>query len=240
MALAIEQDAKKIEMYKQHLYDIEKRAEEKMCKILKDNFYQQQNENQTTLDYKEENEEDKSIKGEQLKKGFNFKKKKEAIEYRWAFGQKIPVDGEWVVKQKPAEVRQKEYRQKKDDIIQGKKPNSNRKSLNFVSDTNGRIIKGDNSETAIKSSAQKDNTAEKNRYYNSTPNKSLGLSQCGSETKLRINISNKKDAIPEEAEEFSPFKLPAWIADPFGTKAEEARKKEAEEKAAILDTSPVL
>ena len=91
--IVIERDAEKIAMYKKHLHDIEKAAEEKNLKMLRDNFFIEQ---VTTVDNKTE-ESEPQAKVIWSKKEVNFKKKKDPTSYRWAFGQKIPVDGEWVV-----------------------------------------------------------------------------------------------------------------------------------------------
>ena len=45
---------------------------------------------------------------------FNVRIKKDKLDYKWAFGQKIPIDYEWKVKQLPEDERVKNYRDKKD------------------------------------------------------------------------------------------------------------------------------
>lgn len=142
VAEQIEKDTKKIQEYKQRIRDVERIQEEKVTKILKDNFYVENTIR--TLETKA----DEAVEEKTHKKVINFKKKKDPTEYKWAFGQKIPVDGDWINQQRPAEIREKDWKKEKENLLLGKKSQSTtRKSLNFMSDKNGRLLK-ENTETA--------------------------------------------------------------------------------------------
>lgn len=121
---------------------------------------------------------------------------------------------------------------------------SQRRSLVFLCDTNGRPLPQNSLERqmlkGVKDNIDGSKAKGKEAVYQSTPSKAnlrKTFSECSSIEKLKYDdtnlLQNKlREVIPEAKNEDTPNKLPAWISDPFGV-----RKEEPEEEADVQDNS---
>jgi hypothetical protein len=85
----IDSGKQKLDHYHKIIEENKERLTQKVFKVLQENHYIDQNAEPPKKERNEDSSEPK----------YKMRTKREAVEYKWAFGQKIPIEYDWKVRQ---------------------------------------------------------------------------------------------------------------------------------------------